>query len=159
MSSELYEKVSNENILIRVNKKIAHFWKPPAYQFPTGEAFRPSQRDKEKRDGHPSGVSVFDQDLTSIYEAKLIRMANNPELIEKELGALLISVQKVEDIAEEYEYQAIVLYDLIREGPAVGLAGAGGHAVISGIIQKSKSKMEKKKYKAMLDDLACSAAV
>lgn len=159
MAPQPFDKLPSDRTIIRANKRSGHFWNPPDYDEPTGEAFRPNERDKEAREGHPSGVSVFDMAYTSIQEAKAIRIVNNLELTEDDLGILLIEVGTVEQIAQNYGYEVEVLADPITEEPAVHCAGAEGHAVISGMIRKSNGKREKRNYSAMLDDLACSARV
>lgn len=111
--------------VLRVVRKTKIFI-PEGAQFPTLEAFRPSQEDEaeaQKRQ-RPVRVSVWNSQLTSVSEAKLFRNTQD------QLGVYGATVDAINAVARQLQEQRI---RVVADPLTSSQPGAAGHCGIEGL--------------------------
>jgi hypothetical protein len=109
---------------------------PEGAMYPTWEAFRPTDDDKRYS---PIRVSVWDSRLTSVRQAKLLRVAasaiNTDRGVIRDLHAFALVVACVTQRAQEFKSQKMrAVLDPGGVAPEIAMMpGAEGHAGIEGL--------------------------
>lgn len=154
MSREQFEPLPDSAFVFRL-ATIGSVFLPQGACLPTGDFFRPSSGDiKEGEElGRAAGLSVWDNELTQLSDAKRIRREfhpmENPDLI----LAFGIRVSRIRALGRASEASVEVV--AFPYGVEYGL-GAEGHSHVEGL-ERPKGE-SKKKYYALRERIASECA-